>query len=277
VPTLWDAPLRTIPAAAVTASPRRLPRRRPLVVSGQVLRNASTADALARLAIGGARLLQPRDYYERTLRRVMLEGLDEPWFHFHHCRRRRPVYTSFKTVVDVVAGLVDSLLAVLLALLVWVYHRFEDHGPVFYRQERVGLHGRPFHIWKFRTMRMDAEAEGPMWAAVDDDRVTRLGRLLPSTHLDELPQFFNRLRRQMSLVGPRPERPVFVHLLGRAVPSFDRRHLVRSGVADWASSAFDTATPCGTSGSSTSTTCTTSSTARRCWTLRSPRGPCWLC
>jgi lipopolysaccharide/colanic/teichoic acid biosynthesis glycosyltransferase len=232
--TLRDAPLRTVPAAAVTASPRRLPRRRPLVVSRQVLRDASTADALARLAIGGARLLQPRDYYERTLRRVMLEDLDEPWFLFDHCLRRRPIYTSFKTVVDIVAGLVGSLLAVLLALLLWVYHRFEDHGPVFYRQERVGLHDRPFRIWKFRTMRMDAEAEGPVWAAVDDDRVTRLGRLLRSTHLDELPQFFNVLRWEMSLVGPRPERPVFVHRLGRAVPFFDRRHLVRPGVTGWA-------------------------------------------
>jgi lipopolysaccharide/colanic/teichoic acid biosynthesis glycosyltransferase len=232
--TFPGAPLRLVSAAAVSAGPGRVPRRRPLVVSGQALRDASTADALAKLAIGGVRLLQPRDYYERAMRRVMLEDLDESWFLFDHCLRRRPFYTSFKAVVDLVAGLVGSLLAILVALLVWVYHRFEDHGPVFYRQERIGLHGRPFHIWKFRTMRVDAEAEGPVWASVEDDRVTRLGRLLRSTHLDELPQFFNVLRREMSLVGPRPERLVFVRLLGRAIPFFDRRHLLRPGVTGWA-------------------------------------------
>src|SRR5574341_634851 len=110
----------------------------------------------------------------------------------------------------------------------------EGEAPVFYVQERVGLRGQPFRIVKFRTMRVDAEAGGPVWARVDDDRVTRFGRLLRSTHLDELPQFFNVLRREMSLIGPRPERPVFVRLLGRAIPYFDRRHLVRPGVTGWA-------------------------------------------
>jgi lipopolysaccharide/colanic/teichoic acid biosynthesis glycosyltransferase len=89
-------------------------------------------------------------------------------------------------------------------------------------------------MWKFRTMQVDAECNGPVWASVNDQRVTRLGRLLRSTHLDELPQFFNVLRREMSLIGPRPERPAFVRLLSRAIPYFDRRHLVRPGVTGWA-------------------------------------------
>ena len=83
-------------------------------------------------------------------------------------------------------------------------------------------------------MQVDAECNGPVWASVNDQRVTRLGRLLRSTHLDELPQFFNVLRREMSLIGPRPERPAFVRLLSRAIPYFDRRHLVRPGVTGWA-------------------------------------------
>jgi lipopolysaccharide/colanic/teichoic acid biosynthesis glycosyltransferase len=136
--------------------------------------------------------------------------------------------------MDLVAGLLGSLLAMLLVPVVWLLYRFEDGGPVFYRQERIGLHGQPFRMWKFRTMRVDAETDGPVWASVDDDRVTRLGRLLRSTHLDELPQFFNVLRREMSLVGPRPERPTFVRLLGRTIPYFQRRHLVRPGVTGWA-------------------------------------------
>jgi lipopolysaccharide/colanic/teichoic acid biosynthesis glycosyltransferase len=229
--------LRTVSLAGMADGHRfRLGRGR-LVVTNEALREERTADALAQLAIHGVRLLRPRDYYELTRRRVMLEDLDESWFLFDRALRRRPVYAAFKTLVDVLAGLVGSTLAVLLIPLVWLWYRLdrsEDRGPVFYGQERIGLRGRPFHMVKFRTMRVNAEANGPVWARVDDDRVTRFGRLLRSTHLDELPQFFNVLRREMSLIGPRPERPVFVRLLGRAIPYFDRRHLVRPGVTGWA-------------------------------------------
>jgi lipopolysaccharide/colanic/teichoic acid biosynthesis glycosyltransferase len=222
-------------------APQAAPAQRPrngrgwsLVVTDQALRDPATSDELARLALNGARLLRPRDHYEQTRRRAMLDAVDESWFLFDRPLRRRPVYTAIKAAVDLLAGMVGSLLALLLLPFLWLVYRLSDGGPVFYRQERIGLRGRPFQIWKFRTMRVDAEAEGPVWASADDERVTRLGRLLRSTHLDELPQFFNVLRREMSLIGPRPERPVFVRLLGRAIPFFDRRHLVRPGVTGWA-------------------------------------------
>ncbi|HZD00544.1 MAG TPA: sugar transferase [Actinomycetes bacterium] len=234
---LRRAPLGTVSPAGVADGRRFQLRRRRLVVTEEALREERTADALAELAISGARLLRPRDYYELTRRQVMLDELDESWFLFDRPPRLRPLYAAVKTLMDVLAGLVGSSLAVLLIPVVWLWYRLdrpEDRGPVFYVQERIGLRGKPFRIVKFRTMRVDAEAAGPVWARVDDDRVTRLGRLLRSTHLDELPQFFNVLRREMSLIGPRPERPVFVRLLCRAVPYFDRRHLVRPGVTGWA-------------------------------------------
>jgi lipopolysaccharide/colanic/teichoic acid biosynthesis glycosyltransferase len=226
-------PLRVL-SPALVADGRHRHGGGPLVVTGQALGDPHTADRLAELALAGVRLLRLRDYYERTLRRVMLEGLDDAWFLVDRPLRRRPAYTAFKTGVDLLAGLVGSLLAVLVAPLLWLAYRLGDGGPLFYRQERIGLYGRPFRMWKFRTMQVDAECDGPVWASVNDERVTRLGRLLRSTHLDELPQFFNVLRREMSLIGPRPERPAFVRLLGRAVPYFDRRHLMRPGVTGWA-------------------------------------------
>jgi lipopolysaccharide/colanic/teichoic acid biosynthesis glycosyltransferase len=226
-------PLRVL-SPALGADRRHRLGNGPLVVTGHDLHDPHTADKLTELAMAGVRLLRLRDYYERKLRRVMLEDLDDTWFLFDRPLRRRPVYGAFKAAVDLLAGLVGSLLAVLIAPLIWAAYRFEDNGPLFYRQERIGLHGRPFGMWKFRTMQVDAEINGPVWAALSDQRVTRLGRLLRSTHLDELPQFFNVLRREMSLIGPRPERPAFVRLLGRAIPYFDRRHLVRPGVTGWA-------------------------------------------
>jgi lipopolysaccharide/colanic/teichoic acid biosynthesis glycosyltransferase len=216
------------------AAAKVLRRGRSLVVGAEALHDPTTTDELAKLALAGARLLRIRDHYEQTMRRAMLDDLDESWFLFDRPLRRRPVYAAVKTVIDLAAGLIGSLIALLVVPLVWLVYRLDDRGPVFYLQERIGLHGHPFRMWKFRTMQVDAEAEGPVWASADDDRVTRLGRLLRSTHLDELPQFFNVLRREMSLIGPRPERPVFVRLLGRAIPFFDRRHLVRPGVTGWA-------------------------------------------
>jgi lipopolysaccharide/colanic/teichoic acid biosynthesis glycosyltransferase len=226
-------PLRVL-SPALGADRRHRLGNGPLVVTGHDLHDPHTADKLTELAMAGVRLLRLRDYYERKLRRVMLEDLDDTWFLFDRPLRRRPVYGAFKAAVDLLAGLVGSLLAVLIAPLIWAAYRFKDNGPLFYRQVRIGLHGRPFGMWKFRTMQVDAESNGPVWAALNDQRVTRLGRLLRSTHLDELPQFFNVLRREMSLIGPRPERPAFVRLLGRAIPYFDRRHLVRPGVTGWA-------------------------------------------
>jgi lipopolysaccharide/colanic/teichoic acid biosynthesis glycosyltransferase len=221
-------------AAAGTAAAKVLRRGRSLVVGAEALHDPTTTDELAKLALAGARLLRIRDHYELTMRRALLDDLDESWFLFDRPLRRRPVYTAVKAVIDLAAGVIGSLIALLVVPLVWLVYRLDDGGAVFYVQERIGLHGRPFRMWKFRTMQVDAEAEGPVWASTDDDRVTRLGRLLRSTHLDELPQFFNVLRREMSLIGPRPERPVFVRLLGRAIPFFDRRHLVRPGVTGWA-------------------------------------------
>jgi lipopolysaccharide/colanic/teichoic acid biosynthesis glycosyltransferase len=221
-------------AAAGTAPAKVLRRGRAVVVGAEALHDPTTTDELARLALAGARMLRIRDHYEQTMRRALLDDLDESWFLFDRPLRRRPVYTAVKAVVDLAAGVIGSLIALLVVPLVWLVYRLDDRGPVFYVQERIGLHGRPFRMWKFRTMQVNAEAEGPVWASADDDRVTGLGRLLRSTHLDELPQFFNVLRREMSLIGPRPERPVFVRLLGRAIPFFDRRHLVRPGVTGWA-------------------------------------------
>jgi lipopolysaccharide/colanic/teichoic acid biosynthesis glycosyltransferase len=111
----------------------------------------------------------------------------------------------------------------------------DDGRLVSYRQERVGLGGRRFRLLKLRSMRQDAEADGrPVWAAAEDDRITRVGRFIRCTRIDELPQLFNVLRGEMSMVGPRPERPHFVDQLGAIIPSYHERHTVLPGITGWA-------------------------------------------
>jgi exopolysaccharide biosynthesis polyprenyl glycosylphosphotransferase len=118
-----------------------------------------------------------------------------------------------------------------IALLIWL----EDRGPIFYRQERMGLDGESFMILKFRTMRVDAEAtSGPVWAIKDDPRRTHIGRFLREWSLDELPQIWNVLMGDMSIVGPRPERPTFVREFKHKIPRYMLRHRVKSGITGWA-------------------------------------------
>ncbi len=160
------------------------------------------------------------------------EGI--PFIHL----RESPLYgwsSLAKRVFDFVFSLavLATLWPVLLALAAAV--RLTSPGPVFYRQERMGLDGRPFHMLKFRTMSADAERHtGPVWAAATDARRTRLGTFLRRFSLDELPQFLNVLRGEMSVVGPRPERPVFVERFRQTVPGYMLRHKVKSGITGWA-------------------------------------------
>jgi len=140
-----------------------------------------------------------------------------------------------KRTFDFTVSLILLLLASPLLLITGLLTKVSSRGPVFYIQDRVGLDGRVFRVIKFRTMRIDAEAEtGPVWARKNDPRVTPLGRILRRLSIDELPQLFNVLKGEMSLVGPRPERPAFVEQFKAEIPKYLERHRVKAGVTGWA-------------------------------------------
>lgn len=140
-----------------------------------------------------------------------------------------------KRAMDITLGTLALVIAAPLMAVIAGLVKLSSHGPVLFSQERMGLDGRVFRVWKFRTMRTDAEAaSGPVWAVADDPRRTRIGAVLRRLSLDELPQLLNVLRGEMSLVGPRPERPVFIEEFRRHVPRYMLRHMVRAGITGWA-------------------------------------------
>lgn len=167
--------------------------------------------------------------------RVWLDLLQPSWFIFQSGFRRSSVTLWLKRLVDVLLASIGFILTAPVMLIVAALVKLDSRGPALYRQTRVGLNGRHFELLKFRSMRTDAEKyTGAQWAQQNDPRVTRLGRFLRKFRLDELPQFVNILRGDMSFVGPRPERPVFVHQLKQVIPYYDERHFVRPGLTGWA-------------------------------------------
>jgi lipopolysaccharide/colanic/teichoic acid biosynthesis glycosyltransferase len=136
-----------------------------------------------------------------------------------------------KRMYDVTVALVVLLLASPIMLVAALAIYAESGGPVFFRQERIGENGRPFRIWKFRTMRTDA---GTDWARPGDDRITRVGRILRRSSIDELPQLFNVLRGEMAIVGPRPEMVQFARSFAQTLPNYPQRHVVAPGITGWA-------------------------------------------
>lgn len=144
--------------------------------------------------------------------------------------RHDPVWEAIKRTIDVVLSVAIGAVFLLALPVIAIVIKLDSPGPIFYRQTRVGKDGKLFTIWKLRSMRSDAEKDGAVWATANDDRVTRVGRFMRKTRIDELPQMWNVLRGEMSMVGPRPERPEFVALLTEEIPNYTARLAVKPGV-----------------------------------------------
>jgi sugar transferase (PEP-CTERM system associated) len=197
-------------------------------------RGSLPVDDLLQAKLSGVRVEDAATLYERITGKILIDDIRPSWLifsdGFHASRLTRAVKRGFDIVVACVGLLLAAPLMALTALAV----RLDSRGPVLYCQERVGKDGRPFTLCKFRSMRTDAEQGTPMWAKEKDDRVTRVGRFIRLTRLDELPQLWSVLRGDMSCVGPRPERPFFVEQLAADIPFYSTRHVVRPGVTGWA-------------------------------------------
>lgn len=176
-------------------------------------------------------------FYERLNQKIALEGLTPGYLVFHGGFRWPS--RAVKRAMDVLLALLALLITIPLCVVLPIVIKLSSPGPVFYRQERVGWQGRRFTILKFRSMQQDAEAGGhAMWAQESDTRVTAVGRFMRRYRLDELPQLLNVLKGDMSMVGPRPERPEFIGRLSRDVPYYTYRLAVKPGITGWAQVMF---------------------------------------
>jgi sugar transferase (PEP-CTERM system associated) len=207
-----------------------------IVIGVREQRGGFPVDALLRLRLAGnVSIEESPTFFERVTGRVNLDMLRPSWLIFSRHAQNTQIKIVSREILYRSLALVGMVVTAPIVLLTAVLIKLESDGPCLYRQERVGKNGRTFEVLKFRSMRVDAEEEGsPVWAAEQDDRTTRVGRIIRKIRVDEIPQFWNILKGDMSFIGPRPERPHFVSQLAEEIRFYEHRHLVAPGLTGWA-------------------------------------------
>lgn len=210
-------------------------RVRKLVVAISERRGGYPVASLLDLRVRGCQVVEWPSFFEKLSGRVAIDNLSPSYFIFQEGFSKSRLLLFSRRVVSLLASIVLLILLSPVLIVAALLIKIDSPGPVFYRQERVGRRGKTFRIIKFRSMRQDAEGEGgPRWATENDPRITRLGRFLRISRLDEVPQLVNVLKGDINIVGPRPERPAFVEQLLKAIPYYSLRHTVRPGLTGWA-------------------------------------------
>lgn len=204
-----------------------------IVISPQLKKEFALIKSIYKLLPLGLTITDSIIFYETIFRKIPLEELEESWF-IERIIIRRTIFDLFKRLADFILVIILGIITLPIGLGIALLIKFTSPGPIIYKQKRVGKNEKEFILYKFRTMRVDAEKNGAQWAIKNDSRVTSIGRFFRRTHLDELPQFFNIFKGDLSFVGPRPERPEFVSQLKEKIPYYEIRHLVKPGFTGWA-------------------------------------------
>src|SRR3972149_9393690 len=205
-----------------------------IIVAMQEMRGIFPIDQLLKLRLDGIEVEDGISFYEKISGKIHVSHLKPGWLIFSEGFRRRRIEMG-KRITDIFLASVGLILALPIMLLTALLIKLESPGPVFFRQDRVGEGEKEFTLLKFRSMKVDAESEtGPVWATVNDDRVTKIGKLIRKLRIDEIPQMINVLKGDMSFVGPRPERAHFIAMLEKEIPYYSLRHNVKPGITGWA-------------------------------------------
>lgn len=207
-----------------------------IVVAMDDRRRQFPMDQLLECRLEGVEIIELVSFLERETGKVRLDVLNPSWLIFSEGFRQGRIHSTLERTFDILASLILLVVALPVMLLTALAIKLTEGlgAPIFYRQVRVGQYGRPFELLKFRSMRVDAENDGPRWAEKNDSRITPVGSFIRMTRIDELPQILNVLRGEMSFVGPRPERPEFVAQLNERIPYYRERHIIKPGITGWA-------------------------------------------
>jgi sugar transferase (PEP-CTERM system associated) len=206
-----------------------------IVVSLSERRGVFPLESIMTCKMNGVKVMDAPSFYEKMSGKLLLEHITPSWFIFSQGFKITVLYRFIKRLMDIAIALILSVVTLPLLPIIALLIKLDSPGPILFRQERVGERDVNFLIYKFRTMRQDAEnSTGAVWAKQNDPRITRIGSLLRKIRLDEIPQLYNILRGEMSIVGPRPERPEFMAELKEVVPFYSERHFFKPGLTGWA-------------------------------------------
>lgn len=205
-----------------------------IIVAPDDRRGSTPVQTLLQCKLRGIIVEHGVSFYERITGRILVERLAPSWIIFSEGFGLSRLKQSIKRGADICLAGILLVLTLPLLLLSAIIIKLESSGPILYRQERVGHYGSSFHLIKLRSMCQDAEKDGAVWASINDERVTRFGAFIRKLRIDELPQLWNVLKGEMSFVGPRPERPIFVEQLVKVIPYYGIRHVIKPGLTGWA-------------------------------------------
>ncbi len=237
-PTFAHVDMPVLASLADVAKDQHLARIEHIVVALDDRRGTMPIGELLRNKMQGRTIEDGVSFYEEITGKILVEKVNPAWLIFSDGFEYSRMTYLIKRLLDISLAVFGLLLTLPVTLITAILIKLESPGPVLYRQERVGERGEFFSIFKFRSMRQDAEKNGAVWAIQNDARVTRVGNFIRKVRIDEIPQMWNVIRGQMSFVGPRPERPIFVDQLVQKLPYYALRHSAKPGITGWAQVSY---------------------------------------
>lgn len=204
-----------------------------IIIDDELLFNQEISKKLIKYLNLKIEIITTSDFYEKFLGKVAIKNINQVWIINNFNENKKYIFDVFKSILDIVFSIIFLIISIILVPFIVIAIKLDSKGPILFMQVRTGKNGKNFLAMKFRTMIDNAETNGAQWAQENDSRITRVGNFLRKTRLDEIPQLINILRGEMSLIGPRPERPEFIKTLEQQIPYYNHRLLVRPGLTGW--------------------------------------------